>query len=236
MSKVIEFFKKKCNYQLFYEGGNCIYVYPYQYLQIRRNLEFYSEADYILLDGMMLTTIFNLFGVSRNRRMSIDFSGIGNELFSYIVEGNRSVYFIGARHSEVIQFKNNILNKYPTLNIVGFHHGYLSELPDRGEELVDSIVKLNPDFVFAGMGSPLQESFLFDLKRKGWKGTGYTCGGFIYQTSLSIDYYPRWVNKFRLRWLYRGLNEPRALIKTMYIPWFILVFVSDYIKYSLRKQ
>jgi len=234
MSNIIDFFKRKCNYELFIEGGNCIYVYPYQYLQIRRNLDFYENADFILLDGMLLTRIFNLFGISKSKRMSIDFSGIGNELFSFIEKGNRSVYFIGANPDEVENFQKNLLLKFPKLNIVGTHHGFLKRISDFGEQLKNEIVDINPEFVFAGMGSPLQEQFLFDIKNKGWKGTGYTCGGFIYQTSLKLEYYPKWVNLLKVRWLYRGIHEPRALIKTLHIPWFILVFIWDYFVYLLR--
>jgi N-acetylglucosaminyldiphosphoundecaprenol N-acetyl-beta-D-mannosaminyltransferase len=236
MTNAIEFFKAKCNYELFIEGGNCIYVYPFQYLQIRRNLDFYGQADYVLLDGMILTGVFNLFGISQKKRMSIDFSGIGNELFSFIEKGNRTVYFIGANPDEVEKFQKNISLKFPRLNVVGVHHGYLNRIPDFGERLKEEIVEINPEFIFAGMGSPLQEKFLFDLKEKGWKGTGYTCGGFIFQTSLNIEYYPKWVNLLRVRWLYRGIHEPRALIKTLHIPLFILVFLWDYFVYLFRKQ
>ena len=71
---IINFFKQKTNYKLFDQGCICIYVYPFQYLQIRKNINFYKKADYILLDGMTLTGIFNFFKISNNKRMSIDFS------------------------------------------------------------------------------------------------------------------------------------------------------------------
>lgn len=220
---------------MFDEHCVCIYVYPYQYLQIRKNKEFYSRADYILLDGMMLTRLFNLFKVSSNRRMSIDFSGIADDLLTHIANNNRTLYIIGAKQEELDQFLVNIKGKYPKLNIIGSHHGYVKNNRNLYDQAIQDIVNNNPEFVLCGMGSPLQEEFLFDLKDKGWNGTGYTCGGFIFQTSLSLIYYPEWVNTFKLRWLYRGISEPKALLKTARIPWFIIVLLFDLLTHKFKK-
>jgi len=230
-NNIINFFKSKTNYKLFDKGGVCIYVYPFQYLQIRKNINFYKKADYILLDGMLLTSIFNLFKISNNKRMSIDFSSIAKDLFDYISNNNYTVYFIGAQDDEIKVFIKNISNMFPKLKISGFHHGYILGDKKLYENVLNEICKNKPDYVFAGMGSPLQEKFLFDLKDKGYKGTSYTCGGFIKQTSIKPIYYPDWVNKFKLRWLYRGIYEPAAILKTLRIPKFILVFLYDYIVY-----
>ena len=114
---VIDFFKSKTNYKLFERNCICIYVYPFQYLKIRRDISFYSKADYILLDGMFLTTLFNLFRVSNNHRMSIDFSSIANKLFTYISEQNYSVFFIGATEIEIHSFIINMTNSSQTYTI-----------------------------------------------------------------------------------------------------------------------
>jgi N-acetylglucosaminyldiphosphoundecaprenol N-acetyl-beta-D-mannosaminyltransferase len=199
-------------------------------------MEFYSRADFILLDGMILTTLFNLFKISNNRRMSIDFSSIAHDLLTYTIDNKKTLYLIGARDEEIKQFIVNIKLKYPDLNIIGFHHGYIKNNKEQYDEAVNDILKLNPDFLLCGMGSPLQEGFLFDLQDKGWKGTGFSCGGFIYQASLKLDYYPVWVNKFKLRWLYRGIYEPRALLKTLKIPKFIILLMYDLLKHKFRKS
>jgi exopolysaccharide biosynthesis WecB/TagA/CpsF family protein len=232
----IEFFKQKTNYRMFDEHCTCIYVYPYQYLQIRKNKEFYSRANYILLDGMMLTLLFNLFKISDNRRMSIDFSSIANDLLSYVSDNKKTLYLIGARDEEISQFIINIKNRYPDLNIIGSHHGYIKNNPVQYEEAIIDILGLNPDFLLCGMGSPLQEQFLFDVQDRGWNGTGFSCGGFIFQCSLKLDYYPVWVNKFKLRWLYRGIYEPKALLKTLRIPKFIVLLMYDILKHKLKKS
>lgn len=235
MNNTLQFFKDKTNYSLFTEQCICIYVYPYQYLQIRKNLNFYSKADYILLDGMFLTKTFNFFKISDNKRMSIDFSGIADNLFCHILNNNKTIFFVGAKQEEVEKFSQIISQKYNGLKIVGFHHGFIKDDKQQYYLLIDKLTKLNPDFILAGMGSPLQESFLFDLKDNGWNGTGFTSGGFIYQTSVKPDYYPKLVNTLKLRWLYRGIYEPKALLKTLRIPKFVIIFLYDFLCLNLKK-
>ena len=73
------------------------------------------------------------------------------------------------------------------------------------------IVKLNSDFLIVGMGALMQEKFLLKVKNAGYQGVGFTCGGFIHQTSRNeIDYYPAWVDKTNLRFVYRMWKEPHT--------------------------
>ena len=54
----------------------------------------------------------------------------------------------------------------------------------------------------------MQEQFLLMVKNTGFKGIGFTCGGFIHQTANDeIDYYPAWINRMNLRFLYRMIKE-----------------------------
>ena len=49
------------------------------------------------------------------------------------------------------------------------------------------------------------------VKNAGYQGVGFTCGGFIHQTSKNeIDYYPAWVDKTNLRFVYRMWKEPHT--------------------------
>ena len=49
------------------------------------------------------------------------------------------------------------------------------------------------------------------LAKAGYQGISFTCGGFIHQTSKNeIDYYPAWVDKTNLRFVYRMWKEPHT--------------------------
>lgn len=84
------------------------------------------------------------------------------------------------------------------------------------DEEAKHIVKLNSDFLIVGMGALMQEKFLLKVKNAGYQGVGFTCGGFIHQTSKNeIDYYPAWVDKTNLRFVYRMWKEPHTLKRYM---------------------
>lgn len=71
-----------------------------------------------------------------------------------------------------------------------------------------NITEINPDFLIVGMGALMQERFLIKAKLSGFQGIGFTCGGFIHQTSKNeIEYYPIWADKLNLRFVYRMYKE-----------------------------
>ncbi|MEC7998984.1 MAG: WecB/TagA/CpsF family glycosyltransferase, partial [Bacteroidota bacterium] len=129
----------------------------------------------------------------------------------------------------------NIQVKYPDLNIIGSRDGYFKD----DEELmlhIKEIIKLNPEVIIVGMGSPLQENYLIKLKGAGWSGRGFSCGGFLHQSFQNTDYYPNWVNKLNIRWLYRICNEPKLIKRyTFDYSWFLVVFMYDWMKYTISK-
>lgn len=49
------------------------------------------------------------------------------------------------------------------------------------------------------------------MKAQGWRGWGFTCGGFLDQLGSGLYYYPQWVDQMNLRFAYRLLKEPRRL-------------------------
>lgn len=106
-----------------------------------------------------------------------------------------------------------------------FGNGYFSseaEMKKNCERVNESA----PDIVICGMGAPMQEKYLVNLKNTGWKGAGFTCGGYLDQIVErdGLAYYPDWANKYHLRALYRMFREPKRLIPRYtlhYMPFYI---------------
>ena len=98
---------------------------------------------------------------------------------------------------------------------------------------LNELVDLNPDAVVVGMGAILQEQLLSDLYVKGWRGLGFTCGGYIHQTAMSgVNYYPDFIDKYNLRWLYRMIKEPKLIYRYLVsYPQFLFLFIVDLYKY-----
>ena len=70
------------------------------------------------------------------------------------------------------------------------------------------ITQVNPDFLIVGMGALMQERFLLKVRNAGFQGIGFTCGGFIHQTANNeIEYYPLWIDRMNLRFVYRMYKE-----------------------------
>ena len=211
-------------------------VNPFSYHLIRKGNIPYTEIDGLYVDGILMQKLVNLLWGTNIRRLSFDMTGMAPDLFSRLQISGESVFFIGARQEQVAASVDTILNAYPGINLAGFRHGYFDSKEDRDRE-IRKIVDAHPDFVIIGMGAPLQEHFLVDLKKAGFKGIAFTCGGFLHQTANRINYYPDWVNRYNLRAFYRLFNE-KNLFKRLYnvIIQFPVLFTIDTIRTRLGRK
>ena len=216
------------------QSGIVSYVNPYSYLKLRNKIDL-TDFDLITSDGVVLKKLSSIFLNKSIQRLSPDFSSYFKPLFKQLSISKSEVYFIGTKPKFIEISIQNIQVKYPDLNIIGSRDGYFKD----DEELrlhIKEIKKLNPEVVIVGMGSPLQENYLIKLKAAGWRGRGFSCGGFLHQSFQNTDYYPNWVNKFNVRWLYRIYNEPKLIKRyTFDYSWFLVVFAYDWMKYAISK-
>lgn len=160
-------------------------------------------------DGGLLSKLISILTTEKIRRVSFDFTSIADEIFKYCESNDKTIYFVGAEQKEVTKFVSKIMTNYPSLKIAGYHNGYFKN----STALADKINDLNVDFVVAGLGAGRQETFLFELLERKFKGIGFSCGGFIRQfaESKSETYYPYIINKLKLRGFYRMYKEPHTI-------------------------
>ena len=211
------------------EGGLITFINPFSYLFYRKNLELFAQFDYLLIDGIALVKLLKLVGI-KTSRYSFDMTSLAPIVFENAIERNRTIYFIGSSKESINNFIGVIETSFRGLNIIGFRDGFFSGVKEK-EDALDDIVSINPDIVVVGMGTPLQEMFLVNLKNKGWNGTGYTCGGFIHQTINRSSYYPKFYDKYNVRWLYRIFDEPHLAKRYLLLyPKSVLLFFLDYIR------
>lgn len=199
------------NSVLFNDGGK-VYTFlnPVSYLSALDNKELFSKFDGIFADGSLLVSAIKLvYGTSVTRR-SFDMTSIAPELLGYAENSGKTVYIVASKQEQVERAVEIFRERYPKLNIAGFRNGYFSSESEMDIE-ARKIAELNPDFVIVGMGILMQERFLLKVKDAGFKGIGFTCGGFIHQTAKNeIDYYPDWVDRTNLRFVYRMYKEPHT--------------------------
>jgi N-acetylglucosaminyldiphosphoundecaprenol N-acetyl-beta-D-mannosaminyltransferase len=187
-----------------------------------------------MIDGGLLVIFFNLFFCKNELRVSFDMTSLAPTIFKQAESLEKSIYLVGSKSEEIDASLKAIKENFPRLKVLKHRNGYFSEEEWKNETSL--VAKLNPDIVIAGIGTPIQEHFLIELRSKGWTGTGYTCGGFFHQTANGLEYYPKYIDKFNLRWLYRIYDEPKLIKRyTLNYTAFIFVFIYDVIRYKLSR-
>lgn len=202
------------------------FLNPYSYLIARKLPDLFGKFN-VYPDGILLVIFLYLFFLNTCKRQSFDMTSLAKDVFEFAEQHKRSVYLIGTEERYITEAVTNIADMYPKLNISGFRNGFFNNDTDRSKALTD-IYELSPDIVIVGLGTPSQEQFLFDLWKIGWRGVGFTCGGFFHQSAKSLDYYPRLMDIMHLRWLYRIYDEPKLFKRYAYhYPRFIWYFALD---------
>jgi N-acetylglucosaminyldiphosphoundecaprenol N-acetyl-beta-D-mannosaminyltransferase len=134
-------------------------------------------------------------------------TSLAPRLFEHVIKSGKSIYIVASKQEQVVRAVEIIKERYPDIRIEGYRNGYFANEEEMNREALQ-IAQVAPDFLIVGMGAVMQERFLLRTKKAGFKGIGFTCGGFIHQTaSNQIDYYPAWVDRMNLRFIYRMLKE-----------------------------
>lgn len=213
------------------------FINPLQYYLARQNWDIYSNLDYIFIDGISVVKIFKLLYGIRIPRLSFDMTTMAKDLFEWISHTDKTIYFIGSKQEDVEKSVTNFQISFPNIQILGYRNGYFYNERER-EQAIEDIIQTNPSYVIVGMGSVVQEKFALDLKNAGFKGLIFTCGGFLHQSVNRLNYYPRWVDKYNLRAIYRLFTEKGVYKKWGKAPIVFSKFFIDFIptKKSLLKQ
>lgn len=191
-------------------GRAYTFLNPVSYLSALDNKELFANFDGIFVDGSILVSAIKLLYGKNVTRRSFDMTSMAPVLLDFANRNGKSVYIVASRQEQVEQAVEIFKERYPNLIFAGYRNGYFSSESEMDIE-ARKIAELNPDFVIVGMGILMQERFLLKVKEAGFKGIGFTCGGFIHQTAKNeIDYYPDWVDRTNLRFVYRMYKEPHT--------------------------
>ena len=208
------------------------FINPYSYLQARRDTGLFTAFDEINIDGILLVKFLRFFGVVNVSRKSFDMTSLAGNVFSCVEQGRLRIYFIGAKKGVIDKAVAVIQDAYPSIEVCGYRDGYFASVQERDSAL-QTIKNVDPDIVVCGMGTGVQEAFLTDLRSMDWHGTGYTCGGFLHQSSDgNLHYYPQWIDRYHLRWAYRISQEPKLFRRyTVDYLKFVFIFLHDALRW-----
>ena len=190
--------------------GIYTFLNPVSYLNALDNKALFADFDGIYADGGLLgKAIKAVYGIQVKRR-SFDMTSLAPVVFSFAAKNQKTVAIVATKQEMVEKAVKALQGNYPGLNICYFRNGYFSSDAEMNAE-TQKIVGMHPDILIVGMGIIKQEEFLLKVRDAGFQGIGYTCGGFIHQTAQDkVDYYPEWVDKHGLRFVYRMYKEPHT--------------------------
>lgn len=207
VKNIISTEKYTINQILTKEGRIYTFLNPVSYLTALDNKTLFKQFDGIFADGSILVVAIKvLYGKAVTRR-SFDMTSLAPEILKYAEDNKKTIYIVASKQEQVEKAISIFKERYPNLLIAGYRNGYFSSENEIDTEAIH-ITENNPDFLIVGMGALMQEKFLLKVKSTGFQGIGFTCGGFIHQTSKNeIEYYPTWANKLNLRFIYRMYKE-----------------------------
>lgn len=193
---------------LFMDKGK-IYTFlnPVSYLMALDRKDLFGQFDGIFADGSILVAAIRLlYGITVKRR-SFDMTSMAPELFRFAENNGKMLYIVASKQEQVEKAVEIFKERYPKLKFMGCRNGYFVSEQEMDAE-AKHITQVNPDFLIVGMGALMQERFLLKVRNAGFQGVGFTCGGFIHQTANNeIEYYPLWIDRMNLRFVYRMYKE-----------------------------
>lgn len=186
------------------------FVNPSAWDIVYKNID-YEKAlknfDLVLPDGIGVVYAMRSLGLDKTQRFSFDYTSLADIVFTAALADKKRVYLLGSTDENIIKAYEKLRSIYGGDVIVGYKSGYFSDLASVHADLEE----LRADIVICGMGVPKQEECLCKLVSLGWKGAGFTCGGFFDQIIQGVNYYPGYIDRLNLRFLYRIYKEPVRL-------------------------
>jgi N-acetylglucosaminyldiphosphoundecaprenol N-acetyl-beta-D-mannosaminyltransferase len=167
--------------------------------------DFLNGAEVVFCDGAGVMLAARVLG--RRLPARITYADWAWQLAAFVESEGFSLYFLGARPGVAQAAARRLKERYPTLEIVGVHHGYF----DHSEAVVEEINAAAPDILLVGLGMPLQEYWLMENWHRLDAGVALTGGAVFDYVSGKLRRGPHLLTSSGFEWLARLLIEPRRL-------------------------
>jgi N-acetylglucosaminyldiphosphoundecaprenol N-acetyl-beta-D-mannosaminyltransferase len=122
-------------------------------------------------------------------------------------KSGHSLFLLGAAPAVAQMAAENLCLKYPNLVIAGTAHGYFK--PEQSLSIVNQINHSGADILLVAMGSPIQEQWLLDNKKRLTCRTALAVGGLLDFNAGTISRAPLWLRELGMEWVWRLIQEPR---------------------------
>lgn len=196
----------------------------------KNNKDYYDllmQADYIAPDGIGIVKASRKLGTPVKERVP------GFELMLGLLEiadlEKKKVYFIGAKEEIIELTVKNVNEKWPNIDVVGYHHGYFDH---EDPEMLAEVNSKDPDILFVAFGFPRQEKWISRYLSQASHGIAVGVGGSFDVLSGRTKRAPRLVQYFHVEWLYRLIRQPSRYKRMAVLP----KFLKEVYKQSKKEQ
>jgi N-acetylglucosaminyldiphosphoundecaprenol N-acetyl-beta-D-mannosaminyltransferase len=175
--------------------------------------KFLNSAHLVFCDGYGVVLAAAILGHRAVER--ITFADWMQPLSAFAGQNGYSFFFLGAKPGIAERAAARLLENFPSLRIVGTHHGYFDKNPASPENrsVLEQINAARPNILLVCFGMPLQERWLMENWGSLDANIALTGGAVLDYTAGTLKRSPRWMTAHALEWLGRVFIEPGRLWK-----------------------
>ena len=166
------------------------------------------QADIIHADGMSVVFASRLTSHPLPERIST--TDFFHDAAHVAATHKLKFFLLGADEEQNAAATTIASEMYPSVEIVGRHHGYFGV--DDDARICQLIRQSGAEVLWVALGKPRQEYWCVQ-NRDQLRGVAWikTCGGLYSFLAGDAPRAPRWMQATGLEWLYRTLDDPKRL-------------------------
>ena len=176
-----------------------------------------NSFDVLQPDGWGVVWAARLAGIGVDERLAIE--DIERELFGAMAARGQSVYLFGSAPGTAESAAARLTATFPGLRIAGTDHGWYDAMaghPGRyskqdNDRIVDRITRRGSGPAARGVAHAAAAAVVDREPGAAELPLLMTMGAYFDHLAEGLDWYPRWMDRWHLDWLYRLAREPRRL-------------------------
>ena len=145
---------------------------------------------------------------------------LAQELLRRAPAEHRRVYFFGSAPGVAEKAKAKAEKLYPGIEIVGVRDGFFKEADNPA--IIAEIKAARPDLLLVALGVPKQEKWIAAHLEELHVPVAIGVGGTLDVMAGVMKRAPRWMQKAKLEWLFRGMMQPQRAGRLLALPKFVL--------------
>jgi exopolysaccharide biosynthesis WecB/TagA/CpsF family protein len=194
-----------------------------------------NSIDLIVPDGQSIRWAINWF-YKTHLKDRVYGPTLTLHVLQAAAEKNIPVFFYGSQQQTLNKLRENLLQKFPNLKIVGMQADRFRESTEE-EKIADrqAIISSGAKLVFVGRGCPRQERWVAENKNY-LPAVLLAVGAAFDFHAGTVKQAPVWIQKRGLEWLFRLVQEPSRLWKRYLTTnsYFLYLFFVKTLKKSFK--